>query len=104
MPTGTGDARLERVIGNILRVGVAASTACLVIGLLLSLFQQPSSAGPTLMTVGLLILMATPAARVGASIVGYAMERDWLFVVLTSLVFLEICAGVVTALVFRRRL
>jgi uncharacterized membrane protein len=104
MATDTADARLERVVGRVLRVGVRASTACLVIGLVLSLFLHPSSAGSTLMTVGLLILMATPVARVAASIAEYASERDWLFVALTTLVLLEIGAGVVTALVFHRRM
>jgi uncharacterized membrane protein len=60
--------------------------------------------GSPLMTIGLMILMATPVTRVAASVVEYAVERDWLFVALTSLVLLEIIAGVIAALVFHRRL
>jgi uncharacterized membrane protein len=41
---------------------------------------------------------------VAASVVEYAVERDWLFVVLTTIVLLEIAAGVIAALVFHRRL
>jgi uncharacterized membrane protein len=102
METGARDVRLERIVGTTLRVGVRASTICLIAGLLLSLLVPQFSGGPTLMTVGLLILMSTPVARVVASVIEYAAERDWLFVVLTSLVLLEICAAVVAALVLRR--
>jgi uncharacterized membrane protein len=41
--------------------------------------------------------MATPVGRVVVSIVEYVVERDWWFVVLTSIVMLEVLAGVVTA-------
>jgi uncharacterized membrane protein len=57
-----------------------------------------------LMNAGLMILMATPVARVAASVAEYARERDWTFVVLTSIVLLELCGGIIAALVFHRRL
>ena len=78
------DAKLERIIRRILQIGVTTSSVFLAIGLM--------------------ILMATPVTRVAASVVEYAVERDWLFVALTSLVLLEIIGGVIAALVFHRRL
>ena len=98
------DERLEHVIHRILQVGVAASTAFLALGLTWSFASPGSAAGAVLMTIGLFILMGTPVSRVAASVVEYAVERDWLFVVLTSIVILEIAAGVIAALVFHRRL
>jgi hypothetical protein len=43
-------------------------------------------------------------ARVATSVVEYARERDWTFFVCTSIVLLELGAGIVAALVFHRRL
>jgi uncharacterized membrane protein len=102
MTTGTGDVRLERTVGKILRVGVAACTVCLALGLLLSSVGQRSNLGHALITVGLWILMGTPVARVAASVAEFAAERDWRFVILSSVVLLEICGSIVAALFFRR--
>jgi uncharacterized membrane protein len=98
------DAKLEQIIRTILRIGVATSSAFLAAGLAWSFAVSGSSAGAWLMTIGLFILMGTPVSRVAASVVEYAVERDWLFVALTSIVLLEIAAGVIAALVFHRRL
>ena len=48
--------------------------------------------------------MATPVARVATSMVEYVRHRDWTFSILTAIVLLELCAGIVAALVFHRRL
>jgi len=98
------DAKLEQIIRTILKIGVAISSAFLAVGLGWSLAAPGSAVAATLMTVGLLVLMATPISRVAASVVEYTAERDWLFVLLTSIVLLEIVAGVIAALVFHRRL
>jgi uncharacterized membrane protein len=39
-----------------------------------------------LIQFGLLLLIATPVARVLLSVLGFALERDWMYVVLTLLV------------------
>jgi uncharacterized membrane protein len=36
--------------------------------------------------LGLLLLIATPVARVVFSVIGFAMERDWMYVVFTLIV------------------
>jgi uncharacterized membrane protein len=38
--------------------------------------------------LGLLLLIATPVARVFFSIIGFAMERDWLYIGVTIVVLL----------------
>jgi uncharacterized membrane protein len=40
-----------------------------------------------LIQFGLLLLIATPVARVLFSVLGFALERDWMYVVITVLVF-----------------
>jgi uncharacterized membrane protein len=39
-----------------------------------------------LIQFGLLLLIATPVARVAFSVLGFALERDWMYVVMTLLV------------------
>jgi uncharacterized membrane protein len=36
--------------------------------------------------LGLLVLIATPVARVVFSIAGFTLERDWTYVVITAIV------------------
>lgn len=42
--------------------------------------------GQAFVTVGLLILIATPVMRVAVSIFAFAYERDWTFVLITTVV------------------
>ncbi|HZT78231.1 MAG TPA: DUF1634 domain-containing protein [Vicinamibacterales bacterium] len=97
-----GDSQLELLIGRVLRIGVLVSTVCLAAGLALALAQPNSS--PMLLNAGILLLIATPAARVVLSIVEYAIARDRLFLVLTSVVLAELITGAVAALVFHKRI
>ena len=46
--------------------------------------------GRAIMTVGLLVLIATPVARVAASIIAFLIQRDWRFVCITTSVLLVI--------------
>ena len=103
--TQANDFSLEERLGAILRVGVYASSICLFVGLLLSLTAPGLAAlAGWLMTAGLVMLMATPVARVAASVVEYGLQRDWTFFALTGLVLLELAASIVAALVFRTKL
>ena len=97
-----GDAGLERLIGRLLRIGVVAATVCLGLGLAAA--GVAPAAGTWLLHAGLIILIATPAARVVLSIVEYAIARDWTFAGLSAVVLLELIAGAVAAVVFHRHL
>ena len=103
--------RTEIVISTILRMGVVASAIIVGIGALdfflrgqglrsgsaLTLaFPQtigavfvglPSLRGENIMALGLLVLIATPVMRVAASIVAFAIERDWRYTAITAVVF-----------------
>jgi uncharacterized membrane protein len=89
--------RMEATIGRVLRMGVTTSSVCLAIGLALSLLGTPAAAATTLLTIGLIILMATPVGRVVISVVEYTLERDWFFVAMTSIVLLELLGSVFVA-------
>jgi uncharacterized membrane protein len=52
-----------------------------------------------LLRTALGILLVTPAARVIVSMVGFARDRDWLFVVLTLIVLGELVGSVFAAFV-----
>ena len=98
------------MIGWVLQGGVILSAAVIVIGLFLELLQPnkfapqklqmfPQSFGQVwagllilrpqaVIALGLLLLIATPVARVAVSIVAFAVERDWRFVAITTVVLL----------------
>ena len=101
------DERLEGIIGNLLRAGVLVAAAIVLAGgvwYVAHAAWQPASyhhfqpavrgvravaslpAPLALIQIGLLILIATPIARVIFSLAGFAMERDWMYVSFTLIV------------------
>jgi uncharacterized membrane protein len=50
--------------------------------------QIGAGRGQAIVMLGLLMLIATPVARVALSIIAFAVERDRLYVVITSIVLL----------------
>jgi uncharacterized membrane protein len=90
--------QLERILGRVLGIGVAASTVCLTAGLLMTFTFGSTRAAATLLVVGIVVLLATPVVRVAVSSVGYARRRDWLFATLTLVVLGELLATVIAAL------
>ena len=95
--------RLERTIAVVLRAGVTASSACLALGLIASIFAGHSELSRILLHTGLIVLFATPVARVIVSIAQYIRERDWTFAALTTIVLVELAASAIAALFFNRR-
>jgi uncharacterized membrane protein len=107
------DRRIEIILGNLLRTGVLLSAAVVLCGAFIYLARhghepadyrvfrgEPSEfrsiagviqsaingRGGGLIQLGLLLLIATPIARVSFSVVGFAIERDRLYVVFTLIV------------------
>ena len=110
---GVRDMDIELVIGYLLRYGVISASVLVMAGGIVYLFrhghQLPSyraflgepdkmrkplliweavlrGEGRPLIQLGLLILIATPIARIAVSVIGYLLERDWLYTVLTVIV------------------
>jgi uncharacterized membrane protein len=98
----TDDRQLELAVGRVLRVGVTASSVCLGIGLVMTLVGGGNGFAHLLLRIGLIALLATPASRVVVSIVDYVLERDWVFVGLTTIVLLELAGSVVAAIYGRK--
>ena len=90
--------RLEQILGRLLGIGVAVSSVCLAAGLLMTFSGLNERAVRALLSVGIVVLLATPVARVAVSSVGYAQRRDWLFVTLTLVVLAELMATIVAAM------
>lgn len=118
-PPGVEDPlvhRMELVIGTMLRWGVVASLALVVIGTAVNFLQgayrspssvataddvrrltttdaMPDEPGQRLIVAGLLLLLATPVLRVVVSIVGFAIQRDAIFVAITAAVLALLVAS-----------
>jgi uncharacterized membrane protein len=91
-------ARLERYLGRLLLVGLATASALLTLGLVMQIAVPAGNGSGTLLTMGLVTLMATPMLRVIASVVEYARMREWFFVLTTLVVLAELTVSVVVAL------
>ena len=113
------DDRLEQIVGNLLRTGVTlAGSVVLAGGIwylaahgesaphyrtfrpdvhgLHALFQLPQPLAVIL--AGLLILIATPVARVIFALVAFALEHDRAYVVITAIVLAILLYSIGTAL------
>jgi uncharacterized membrane protein len=107
------DQNIEDIVGNLLRVGVTTSAAVVLAGGIIYLLRHGTSHpdyhvfrgepqdlrtlsgifhdaftlhGRGIIQLGLLLLIATPVARVAFSIWGFAAEQDRMYVVFTSIV------------------
>ena len=107
------DKDLERIIGQLLRYGVLLSSLVVLTGGIVYLIrhghQEPAfgsfkgepdkmkQLGPLLQAIGrgegrplvqlgLFVLIATPIARIAFSVIGYLLEKDYLYVTITILV------------------
>lgn len=89
--------RLETTIGEVLRFGTITSSTMFAIGLVMTVVRYQPAVAQLLLGAGLVILLATPPARVVVSVIEYIRERDWTFVVLTLIVLLALAGSVVAA-------
>jgi uncharacterized membrane protein len=107
------DRRLETVIGNLLRAGVLLAGGVVTIGALAYLAHNYSAHADfhtfaresadlrsmqgivgaaahldsmAVIQFGLLLLIATPVARVVLAVIGFSLERDRLYMVVSSIV------------------
>jgi uncharacterized membrane protein len=118
--TEWNDQSIELIIGNLLRTGVAIAGSVVLFGAVIYLLHhhgelvdyrtfQPERAslqnfsqvwtsvtklsGRAIIQLGLLLLIATPVARVVFSAFAFFAERDYLYVVLTVIVLLVLAYG-----------
>jgi uncharacterized membrane protein len=118
------DRRLEGIIGQLLRAGVLLAAAIVAAGGVTYLVQDHASqvnyrifspGGQSFRTVpgivqsaahfdssgliqfGLLLLIATPVARVAMALVGFALERDRLYTAVSLIVLLILVFSLIRA-------
>jgi uncharacterized membrane protein len=102
---------VERMVNVVLTAGIVLTVALLAVGLVLSaaegqglptemtaLGDLPSSLlaldPAAYLTLGLIVLIATPFVRVAGSVVAFARERDRRYVLITAAVLVVMCASV----------
>ena len=88
----TGTSNLDLTAGNSWNIG-GGNFFAFVSSTLHSLSQGLSSL--TLVSLGIATLMLTPYLRVIAAVVYYSIEKDWKYVMITTIVFLVITAGLI---------
>ena len=109
------DQRIENIVGNLLRVGVSLSAVVVMFGAVIYLTRHGRSAadyrvfrgepsdlknlsgilhsalafhGQGIIQMGLVLLIATPVARVAFSIWGFAAESDRMYMTFTGIVLI----------------
>ena len=112
------DLQMRNSLGTLLRIGVFTSAIIVLIGAILYFIQHPGESmdftvfkseparlrhvhtiviealqlrSRSVLQFGLLLLIATPVARVFFSLVGFVMERDKIYTAITTLVLLILC-------------
>lgn len=112
-PTNWTDQRVEQIVGNLLRAGVIIAAVVVLAGGIVYLFRhgleepdyhvfkgEPGNLrspagvvnealeprGRGLIQLGLLLLIATPVARVIFSVFAFSRQRDYLYMFLTLIV------------------
>jgi uncharacterized membrane protein len=118
------DRRLETIIGRLLQTGVLLAAVTVLTGGVLYLVQNHSGrvdyrnfvpGSPEFLTLsgvarsaihfeslgliqfGLLLLIATPVARVALAVVGFALERDRLYTVVSLIVLVILAFSLIHA-------
>ena len=122
------DQRIERILGNLLRAGVIASALVVLAGGILYFLQNGSRIpafhifqgvpgctlrsldivtgtlelrGQCVIMIGLLLLIATPIARVLFSAIAFALEGDRTYVMITLIVLALLLLSILSGLVIR---
>ena len=107
------DTRVEVLIGMLLRIGVFVSAFVVFIGAILFFYEHAASPltfsvfagephalrnvfsivssawhlnGVAVIQFGIILLIATPIARVLFSLIAFYIEKDWMYVLLTFIV------------------
>ncbi|BCS35817.1 hypothetical protein TBR22_A50510 [Luteitalea sp. TBR-22] len=83
----------ERVLGRTLGLGVMLATTLLAAGLAWTLLA-PGHRAELVLDAGLIVLMATPMARVLLSCAEYVRQRDWFFAVSAGAVLAVLAATI----------
>lgn len=119
-PTAGREDRARRWIGLVLRAGVSLSASIVLLGAAIYLGRHgaeqpylhvfrgepealrevggvfraaPAMSGRAIIQLGLLVLIATPVARVALSMAAFALQRDRLYVAISAVVLALLLLG-----------
>ena len=113
----SAEQRMDEWMGRLLQGGVTLAAALVLAGGILYLLRHPMPMnyrqfhgepqdlrsirgifanakalnGPGLIQLGLLVLIATPVARVVYSVAAFATQKDWKYVIITLIVLGLLC-------------
>ena len=114
------DRKMSDIMGTLLRVGVLSAASVVLLGGILFFIQHPgelfefgtfrgepsrlrhinvilqeafSLRSRAVIQLGLLLLIATPVARVLFSLAGFIFEKDWIYVMITFIVLVILFAS-----------
>ncbi len=120
VPASWSDEKVETMMGNLLRAGVVLAAAVVLVGGLVYLLRQGAAQpgynlfrgepadlrsirgivqdastlrGRGIIQLGLLLLIATPVARVAFSVYAFARQGDRIYVVVTLIVLTLLLYG-----------
>lgn len=88
---------LEQAIGRLMPAGVYGSAACLLAGLVMWIVDHQAALAATLLKVGLIALMITPALRVLISAIEAVRLKDWFHLALIVAVAFLLAVAVTVA-------
>ncbi|HEY5510942.1 MAG TPA: DUF1634 domain-containing protein [Prolixibacteraceae bacterium] len=115
-----GDRQMQNFLGTLLRIGVLTSAFIVVVGAVMYFIQHHGETmdytvfkseparlrqvhtiliealqlrSRAVIQFGLLLLIATPVARVFFSLIGFILERDKIYIVITTIVLFILCLG-----------
>jgi uncharacterized membrane protein len=101
------DERMQSIIGKLLRAGVLAAAVTVAAGgawYLAVNGAAPMSpgaaeiAGPQMLILaGLVLLIATPIARVAFALVAFVLEKDYTYVAISSVVLLVLLVSIASS-------
>jgi len=113
-----GDKQMQNLLGSILRIGVLSSAAVVILGGILFFIQHPGETidfsifkseparlrnvhtiviealhfrSRSVIQSGILLLIATPVFRVLFSLAGFLIEKDKIYIFITSIVLAILC-------------
>lgn len=116
------DHRVEQLVGRLLQIGVLVAAAVVVIGGVAMLVRHGGTTadfrvfrgepamlrsvdgivrgvlahdGRAIVQLGLVLLIATPVARVALTLVAFVMQRDRLYTIMTAVVLALLLYGVI---------
>jgi uncharacterized membrane protein len=122
--SGFDDRRMEVMMGRLLQVGVGLATVVVLAGAAIYLISRHSQLADyrvfvsepealrdpgqlrmqlahgdsaALIQLGVLLLIATPVARVIFAVVAFLVERDWLYVAISLIVLVVLTFGLIHA-------